>query len=223
MKLCRNCFMFLLIFIISIPLIKCALTPEEEAEAQKEAKIVVKEIKRLIKSKNPEDKKTAYQMYSVLMYDNDEDKKCFMDNIAKELAEAEKKLEKSKIMGFVAQIILSRQQVMIDFFKHYLGKKRPKRSKKSKTRKNNKKFKENDKKPKRKGSKYWKKFIALVKPPLKLKKKPLKELKKCFEELTKTKPKIKKPGFIISKKSIIANLGKDSKKKKPKSKSRFLK
>ena len=62
--------MFLLIFIISIPLIKCALTPEEEAEAQKEAKIVVKEIKRLIKSKNPEDKKTAYQMYSVLMYDN---------------------------------------------------------------------------------------------------------------------------------------------------------
>ena len=223
MKLCRNCFMFLLIFIISIPLIKCALTPEEEAEAQKEAKIVVKEIKRLIKSKNPEDKKTAYQMYSVLMYDNDEDKKCFMDNIAKELAEAEKKLEKSKIMGFVARIILSRQQVMIDFFKHYLGKKRPKRSKKFKTRKNNKEFKENDKKPKRKASKYWKKFIALVKPPLKLKKKPLKELKKCFEELTKTKPKIKKPGFIISKKSIIANLGKDSKKKKPKSKSRFLK
>ena len=212
MKLCRNCFVFLLIFIISIPSIEFALTPEEEAEAQKEAKIVVKEIKRLIKSKNPEDKKIAYQMYSVLMYDNDGDKKCFMDNIAKELAEAEKKLEKSKIMGFVAQIILSRQQVMIDFFKHYLGKKRSKRSKKSKTRKNNKKFKENDKKPKGKGSKYWKKFMALVKPPLKLKKKPLKELKKCFEELTKTKPKIKKPGFIVSKKSI-ADFGKDSKKK----------
>ena len=123
-------------------------------------------------------------------------------------------------MGFVAQIILSRQQVMIDFFEHYLGKKRSKRSKKSKTRKNNKKSKENNKKPKGKGSKYWKKFLALVKPPLKLKKKPLKELKKCFEELTTTKPKIKKPGFIISKKSIIANLGKDSKKKKkPKSKS----
>jgi len=217
MKLCRNCFMFLLIFIISIPLIKCALTPEEEAQAQKEAKIVVKEIKRLIKSKNPEDKKTAYQMYSVLMYDNDEDKKCFMDNIAKELAEAEKKLEKSKIMGFVAQIILSRQQVMIDFFEHYLGKKRSKRSKKSKTRKNNEKSKE--KKPKGKGSKYWKKFLALVKPPLKLKKKTFEKLKKCFAELTKTKPKIKKPGFIISKKSIIANLGKYSKKKKPKSKS----
>ena len=150
MKLCRNCFMFLLIFIISIPLIKCALTPEEEAEAQKEAKIVVKEIKRLIKSENPEDKKTAYQMYSVLMYDNDGDKKCFMDNIAKELAEAEKKLEKSKIMVFVAEIILRRQQVMIDFFKHYLGKKRSKRSKKSKTRKNNENPKRIIKNPKEK-------------------------------------------------------------------------
>ena len=201
--------MFLLIFIISIPLIKCALTPEEEAEAQKEAKIVVKEIKRLIKSKNQEDKKTAYQMYSVLMYDNGEDKKCFMDNIAKELAEAEKKLEKSKIMGFVAQIILSRQQVMIDFFENYLGKKRSKRSKKSKKGKNEKNMTK-EKKPK--GSKYRKKLLALVKPPLKLKKKPLKELKKCFEELTKTKPKIKKPGFIVSKKSI-ADFGKDSKKK----------
>ena len=105
MKICRIYFI-LLIFINIITLIKCALTPEEEAEAQKEAKIVEKEIKKLIKSKNPDDKKTAYQMYSVLMYDNDEDKKCFMDNIAKELAEAEKKLEKSKIMGFVAQIIL---------------------------------------------------------------------------------------------------------------------
>ena len=109
---------------------------------------------------------------------------------------------------------------MIDFFENYLGKKRSKRSKKSK-KGNNKKLTTKEKKPK--GSKYWKKFLALVKPPLKLKKKPLKELKKCFEELTKTKPKIKKPGFIISKKSIIANLGKDSKKKKPKSKSRFLK
>ena len=146
-------------------------------------------------------------MYSVLMYDNEEDKKCFMNNIAKELAEAEKKLEKSKIMGFVAQIILSRQQVMIDFFEKYLGKKRSKRSKKSKKGKNN----EKEKKPKG-GSKYWKKFLALVKPPLKLKKKPLKELKKCFEELTKTTPKIKRPGFIVSKKSI-ADIGKDSNKK----------
>ena len=152
-------------------------------------------------------------MYSVLMYDNDEDKKCFMANIAKELAVAEKKLEKSKIMGFVAQIILSRQQVMIDFFEKYLGKKRSKRSKKSKKGKNNEKSTTTkEKKPKGGGSKYWKKFLALVKPPLKLKKKPLKELKKCFEELTKTTPKIKRPGFIVSKKSI-ADIGKDSNKK----------